>query len=251
MSIDACAELVERADRDRFLSVMALRPEQRDPLFVLYAFNIEVSRAPWVTQEPMIAEMRLQWWRDVIEEIAEGHEVRRHEVATPLAEMVKRYTLDTSRLDRMVIARRHDIYRDPFENLSELWSYLDDATGGLMIVAGQVFGLSREEDETLTGLHAFARADAVARYIGALGKLEEGGRSALPLGVETEAALAKEGLTALAMARNLGIEKPLRPATWAGWWVEDFLARCVKGKPAASQFKRKLSLLLKSSFKTF
>ena len=39
-------------------------------LFALFAFNLEVARAPWVTQQPMIAEMRLQWWCDALDEIA-------------------------------------------------------------------------------------------------------------------------------------------------------------------------------------
>ncbi len=67
MSLAACAALVERGDPDRFLAVMAAPAWARARLFPLYAFNLEVARAPWVTEEPMIAEMRLQWWRDVVE----------------------------------------------------------------------------------------------------------------------------------------------------------------------------------------
>ena len=77
----ACAALVEKADPDRFAAVMAGPLAARLVLFPIYAFNVEVARAPWVTQEPMIAEMRLQWWRDALEEIAEGRAVRRHRVA--------------------------------------------------------------------------------------------------------------------------------------------------------------------------
>jgi len=62
----ACAKLVERGDPLRFRTVMAAPLHARRVLFPLYAFNVEVSRAPWVTQEPMIAEMRLQWWRDAL-----------------------------------------------------------------------------------------------------------------------------------------------------------------------------------------
>ena len=76
MSFDACAALVERGDPQRFRAAMAAPPEARRVLFPLYAFNVEVARAPWVTQEPMIAEMRLQWWRDALEEIAMGGRVR-------------------------------------------------------------------------------------------------------------------------------------------------------------------------------
>ena len=60
MSLQACAELVERGDPDRFLATMAAPVALRATLFPLYAFNVEIARAPWVTQEPMIAEMRLQ-----------------------------------------------------------------------------------------------------------------------------------------------------------------------------------------------
>ena len=55
----ACAELVQRADPDRFMAAMAAPVAARRVLFPLYALNVEIARAPWVTQEAMIAEMRL------------------------------------------------------------------------------------------------------------------------------------------------------------------------------------------------
>ena len=76
MGFEACAGIVERGDPERFLAIMAGPVAARRILFPIIALNIEVSRAPWVTQEAMIAEMRLQWWRDALEEVAEGKEVR-------------------------------------------------------------------------------------------------------------------------------------------------------------------------------
>ncbi|MCB1311397.1 MAG: squalene/phytoene synthase family protein, partial [Sedimentitalea sp.] len=64
--LDACAGLVQRGDLERFMATMAAPVAARRVLFPLYAFNLEVARAPWVTQEPVIAEMRLQWWRDAL-----------------------------------------------------------------------------------------------------------------------------------------------------------------------------------------
>jgi phytoene/squalene synthetase len=72
MSLEACADLLRRGDPDRFLAAMAAPPAARRVLLPLYAFNLEVARAPQVTAEPMIAEMRLQWWRDALAEIAAG-----------------------------------------------------------------------------------------------------------------------------------------------------------------------------------
>ena len=90
----ACAQMVERADPDRFRALMATPVAARAKLFPIYAFNIEAARAPWVTQETMIAEMRLQWWRDALEEIRSGATVRRHEVVTPLAGLAARAAAD-------------------------------------------------------------------------------------------------------------------------------------------------------------
>jgi phytoene synthase len=114
MSLQACADLVARGDPDRFRAAMATPPEARAVLFPLYAFNLEVSRAPWVTEEPMIAEMRLQFWRDVAEEIGQGARPRAHEVCAPLAAVVR--AEDGALLDGLVAARRWDIYKDAFED---------------------------------------------------------------------------------------------------------------------------------------
>ncbi|MCA3454148.1 MAG: squalene/phytoene synthase family protein, partial [Rhodobacter sp.] len=100
MTVAACAALVQRGDPDRFMAVMAAPVAARAPLLVLYAFNLEVARAPWVTQEAMIAEMRLQWWRDTVAAMAGPGPVRAHEVATPLAEVVRARRLPLAVIDQ-------------------------------------------------------------------------------------------------------------------------------------------------------
>ena len=72
MSINACAALVEAGDPERFLAAMAAPIDVRDGMFVLYALNLEVAKAPFVTKEPMIAEMRLQFWRDAVADAVAG-----------------------------------------------------------------------------------------------------------------------------------------------------------------------------------
>jgi len=112
MSLEACKELVKAGDPDRF-DVTVLAPENvQKILWPLYAFNVEVTRAPWVTQEPMIAEIRLQWWRDALAEIREGKQVRAHAVTVPLADVLD--AEGAMVLDKLVEARAWDIYADAF-----------------------------------------------------------------------------------------------------------------------------------------
>jgi phytoene/squalene synthetase len=111
MSLQACANLVSRADPERFFAAMAAPIAARAVLLPVYAASIEVARAPWLTQEPMIAEMRLQWWRDVFEEIETGRP-RKHEVVDALAPVLG--PKGAAALDAMVLARRWDIYKEGF-----------------------------------------------------------------------------------------------------------------------------------------
>ncbi len=70
--IAVCAEQVLKGDPDRFLAAMSGTVEERKRLFPLYAFNLEVARAPYMSQEPMVALIRLQFWRDVVMGAVDG-----------------------------------------------------------------------------------------------------------------------------------------------------------------------------------
>lgn len=206
--LTACAALAERGDPLRFRAAMAAPVAARRILFPLYAFNVEVSRAPWMTQEPMIAEMRLQWWRDVCEEIADGKPVRRHEVATPLADVIDKD--DARLLDELVAARRWDIYKDPFEDEAHFDRYLDQTSGHLTWVAARRLGAA--DEATVRGA---AYAIGVAGWLRAIPELEARGRVPLLDGTSAGvSALAEKALSKLRQARvqRKKISAPARAA---------------------------------------
>ncbi|MGJ8623568.1 MAG: squalene/phytoene synthase family protein [Yoonia sp.] len=195
MSFEACASLVERADPLRFRAAMAAPVSARRILFPLYAFNVEVARAPWVTQEAMIAEMRLQWWRDALEEIAEGGTVRKHEVVDALADVLD---TDGARcLDGLIAARRWDIYTDAFEDQSHFDSYIDATSGHLMWTAARLLGNAVE-----TTVRDFAWGVGVANLFQAVPALEAQGRKPLMDGTgHGIKALAGQAMDRMAQAR--------------------------------------------------
>ncbi|MBP0481046.1 squalene/phytoene synthase family protein [Sagittula sp. M10.9X] len=193
----ACAQIVERGDPERFRTAMAGPVGARAVLFPLYAFNVEVARAPWVTAEPMIAEMRLQWWRDALDEIRRGGPVRRHEVVTPLAEALDAEACTT--LDALIEARRADIERAPFDTADALWSYLAATGGGLMQVAARALG-----DGDGRCARYLGTATGLAAWLMAVPELEARAKLPLPDGrPEAVQTLALRGLETLAEARKL------------------------------------------------
>ncbi|WP_212525633.1 squalene/phytoene synthase family protein [Actibacterium sp. MT2.3-13A] len=249
MSIQACAELVQRGDPDRFLATMAAPVAARARLFPLYAFNLEVARAPWASAEPMIAEMRLQWWRDALAEIGQGGPARRHEVVTPLADLLD--AQDAARLDALVEARRWDIYRDPFADFAAFEAHIDATAGHLMWTAARLLGADSGEGV----LRDFAHAAGVANWLQAIPELEARGRVPLVDGrAEAVAELARAALGRLGRARGRRAELPrtAAPALLAGWQAEGVLrraaadpARVAEGRLAPSEFRRRGGLLWK------
>lgn len=245
MSLDACARLVEKGDPDRFLAVMAAPPAARARLLPLYAFNLEVARAPWVTDQPMIAEMRLQFWRDALAE----DRPRAHEVAGPLWQVVRDSGLDINDLDRLVAARVWDAYREPHDDEAALDAYLQDTAGGLMWTAGRLLGAPPAAE---AGLRALGYASGLANYLRAVPVLEQKGRIPLVDGrPEAVTALAERGLASLAAARAARrLFGPGAPAALAAWMAGPLLhqaardpQRVAEGTLQLSEFTRRGRLL--------
>lgn len=217
----ACAQIVEKGDPERFQAVMAAPVAARAVLFPIYAMNVEVSRAPWVTQEHMIAEMRLQWWRDALAEIAEGGLVRRHEVVTPLAMVLPRDM--AKRLDDLVLARRWDIYRDPFEDQAAFEDFIGNTSGLLMQAAAAALG-----DSDGRTAYALGWASGLASFLTAVPELESAGRVPLVDGRPGAVrALAQKGLEKLVEARKFrsAVPQAARPALLSGWMARPILKR--------------------------
>ncbi len=246
MSLTACAEIVERGDPDRFRAAMAAPPAARAVLFPLYAFNVEVARAPWVTEEPMIAEMRLQWWRDVLDEIAAGGPVRRHEVATPLSEVLD--AEGAQLLDAGVAARRWDAYRDPFEDEDHLRDHIRATAAEPMWAAARALGATNPAP-----VRAMGEALGIANWLRAVPDLEARGRIPLVDGrAEGVRALAEAGLACLAAGRKdvgsvvKSARAALLPAFMAGRVLSRAAARpgdVIEGRLDPGPMRQSLMLL--------
>ncbi|WP_336096570.1 squalene/phytoene synthase family protein [Roseovarius sp. CH_XMU1461] len=245
LDFTACAELVRRGDMPRFRAAMAAPVAARRVLLPLYAFNLEVARAPWVTKEAMIAEMRLQWWRDALAEIAAGGMVRRHEVVTPLAAVLDRTSAEE--LDELVLARRWDIYREPFEDEAAFRQHLDHTAGHLLRAA--IRGLGGTPG---AGIDDAGFALGLANWLRAVPALEAAGRVPLVDGrPEAVQALAQEGLDRLRAARRAGVAAEARPAMISLWQVEGVLRRAASdprrvadGALEPSPFRDRLGLVM-------
>jgi hypothetical protein len=102
-------DLVRGADRDRFLGALFAPEPARPDLLALLAFDHELARTRLVTREPMLALIRLQWWREAVAEAAGTAKPRAQPIVESLSEMVRRCGLAPERLVALIDAREEEI----------------------------------------------------------------------------------------------------------------------------------------------
>jgi 15-cis-phytoene synthase len=179
---DAIPALVRRHDPDRFLTALFAPADRRDALFTLYAFNHELARAREVASEPPLALIRLQWWREVVE-----GEPKRHEVASPLSQMIAAGVLKPAALLPIIEARETEVYGD-FETLADWRAWVLAGAGGLSVAAASVLGASEPE-----AWRMFGAAYGVAGILRATGLLASLGTCFLPRDLLAGHGLSAEG----------------------------------------------------------
>jgi 15-cis-phytoene synthase len=223
VSAEACAELVRRGDPDRWRTAMLAPVAKRPGLMALYAFNLEIARAPWVTREAMLAEIRLRWWADAVAEIGAGLPPRRHEVVGPLAEAIRGSGLPAGLFDEMIAARLHDAQGGRFADrrrsrLSRPDGRASDGAGGAASGGGRC-GRARGA--------GFAAGAGRAAYLAAV-PAAAGTRAGAAAGRAFRCGdLAREGLPRSPGRGQSGDEVPAEaaPALLAGWRADRVLRR--------------------------
>ncbi len=138
-SLSYCGEQVRSHDPDRFLTCLFAPADKREGLFALYAFNIELSRIRETVTEPMMGQIRLQWWREAIADLYEGR-VRGHQVLQALGPILPG-TVDQDLIQEMIEGRELDLSDEPPVSDTTVKQYARSTGGALMRAAALVLGV--------------------------------------------------------------------------------------------------------------
>ena len=233
-------EIVREGDPDRFRTALFAPPAAREHLFALYAFNLELAKIAPMVSEPMLGEIRLQWWREALDQCFGTGSVRAHEVTTPLAAAIREANLPRAPFDALVDARANDLDPDFPENDKALYQYIENTAGGLAFLGAKTLDQKREMGEQGEQVARDAGfAIGAARYLLAVPQLVKAGRKPLPM--ESADALAAEGRARLARARAA---RALVPKTAAPALLESKTAQHNLSSPTARSVSReRISIL--------
>jgi phytoene synthase len=238
-----CADQVRRFDHDRYLCALFVPAPARAAVMALYAFNVEIGRIRDQIREPMMGQIRLQWWREVIEHAPKG-DLRKHPVAQALGAAIRAHALPGGPFEALLAARERDLDNEPPATLAELELYAEATSSGLLDL---VLGILRQHGEgpreaarhagiawALTGLlravpfHASRRQIFLPRDLMATAGLDVeamvAGRSGAPLqAVARQIGEAARGHLRQARARS--VPRTAVPALLPAVLADRYLAR--------------------------
>ncbi len=136
---EAAASHVRARDLDRYWTALFAPASARRGLLALYGFNAELQHIAATVREPMVAQIRLQWWRDAIDLAAPGMRTG-NPLADTLAGAILEYDLPRERLAAMAAARIPEINGDPPAGLAELRASLQETEGTVFELAAAILG---------------------------------------------------------------------------------------------------------------
>lgn len=130
---------VKRYDYDHWLTTLFAPAEYRDSLFAVLAFNSEISRIRETVTEPMLGDIRLQWWREALSGL-EKDIPKTHPVVQVLKQVNSQTPLDFKEMQAMVDMRARDLDPTPINDDEMLLSYADGTGGALHRLMNNILG---------------------------------------------------------------------------------------------------------------
>lgn len=159
---DYCLAQVRRGDRDRYLALLFSAASARDALAAIAAFNLELARATTETSESTLGLIRLQWWREAIEEIRGGGATRRHPIVSALSAATRRHGLSTSRMLAMIAGKEEDIESEGAPSQAAFDVRADATAANLVRLSLEAVGLNPAEPDLEAASAVVGRAYATA-----------------------------------------------------------------------------------------
>lgn len=136
-----CEALVRARDRDLWLACLFAPQDARPHIYALYAFTQDAADVAGKVTQPLLGEMRLQWWIDALEAgAAESEGTRAHPVADALIDTIDRFALPRSEFVALAEAHILDLYDDPTPTWTALEDYCRATESAPMRWAARILG---------------------------------------------------------------------------------------------------------------
>jgi 15-cis-phytoene synthase len=197
-----CEALVRVADKDRYLASLFAPAAARRHLHALNAFASEIARVRDAARQPMPGEIRLQWWRDVLNGEGRG-DVSANPVAAALVDTIASCAVPTERLIALIDAHGFDLYADAMPSLADLDAYAQLTCGTLFGLASQILDAAHSAEAIAAAAVPAGIAYGVAQRLRTFPRDLAGGQLFVPVELLARHGVTREEITARQNADGL------------------------------------------------
>lgn len=132
---------MQKRDYESYLISQFYPPEYRDGFYALRAFYIELATVQESVSNPIIGNMRMQFWRDALKGIADGRPPK-HPIALALSDASRRASLPTYHLKRIVDARDAELHTPTHLTMDSLIAHGESTASTFMYLLLSMVGES-------------------------------------------------------------------------------------------------------------
>jgi 15-cis-phytoene synthase len=133
--LETALQSLKTMDQAQYLACLFVPDHKREAFAALGGYAAELRRIPMLVSEPLPGEIRLQWWRDVLDggiSGARAGEAASHPVAGGLQGAMASHNLPAAPLMAMAEAHIFDLYHDPMPDIAALETYLGETESALI-----------------------------------------------------------------------------------------------------------------------
>lgn len=156
MNDDLCAAAVRRHDPDRYVASLLLPAAARPALWSVYAFNYEIARSREVVTDAPLGRIRLQWWREALDEAVRPENPQfHHEILRSLAMHIHANALPVGEFHALVDAREADMAPGAVNGADGLEAYAVATNLPLLRLSARICGEEADEESLRAAAGAY------------------------------------------------------------------------------------------------
>lgn len=172
-----CQQKAAASGSSFYYSFMFLPKQKREAIIALYAFCREVDDVVDECTELKVAQVKLAWWKEEIQNLYKGNPI--HPVTKALQPFVQEFRLSEEHFLEIIDGMEMDLNFNRYEDFKQLQLYCYRVASVVGILSAQIFGFSNRK--TLKFAHDLGLAFQLTNIIRDVGEDARRNRIYIPL----------------------------------------------------------------------
>ncbi len=194
-----CQEKAAKSGSSFYYSFLFLPPPQKQAIIALYAFCREVDDVVDECEDPNLARIKLNWWREEIGNLFEGRP--QHPVTKALATSLERFDLPREHFLEIIDGMEMDLDQFTYPDFKSLSLYCYRVASVVGLMAAEIFGY--ENRQTLKYAHNLGMAFQLTNIIRDVAEDSLRGRIYLPADEMARFGVEVDDILQLKMSDNV------------------------------------------------